>query len=309
MTDSNRNKAIRIVAATWLGIASFCCLSLPLAYSCASCGSGGEDPLILYPNESDKILVGAARTAGLRNIDKNGSEATAGGPTERHAFTLAYGHSFSMRSFATLTLPMLRNAREGTAKTAMGDPSFATRYTLHMASLTNPWVPQVQILAGFKPGLARSIQETQDPKGLLDVFGTGFSEMRAGLDFWLAQFDQKVGMAQTFSLPLPSKFDGTTYTPGISSRSTFTLGYQWMHDAKILVGINREHRGELRAAGAAIPNSDQLNYSLFTTQDWLPDENSMIRLTLSQQAAFGKNKNTARSSTITVVYQRSIIRS
>ena len=154
MTDSNRNKAIRIVAATWLGIASFCCLSLPLAYSCASCGSGGEDPLILYPNESDKILVGAARTAGLRNIDKNGSEATAGGPTERHAFTLAYGHSFSMRSFATLTLPMLRNAREGTAKTAMGDPSFATRYTLHMASLTNPWVPQVQILAGFKPGLA-----------------------------------------------------------------------------------------------------------------------------------------------------------
>lgn len=304
-----RHTAARIILTTGLGMAGFFCINLPLAYACASCGSGGDDPLILYPNESDKLLVAAARTAGLRNIDMNGSEATAGGPTERHAFTLAYGRSFSMRSFATLTLPMLRNAREGTAKTAVGDPSFATRYTLHMASLTNPWAPQVQILAGFKPGLARSIQETQDPKGLLDVFGTGFSEMRAGLDLWLAQFDQKVGMAQTFSLPLPSKFDGTTYTPGIISRSTLTLGYQWLHDAKTLVGINREQRGELRAAGTAIPNSDQLNYAIFTTQDWLPDEHSMFRLTLSQQAAFGKNKNTARSSTITVVYQRSIIRS
>ena len=305
-TGPKPHKAARIIATTWLGIAAFFWLNLPLAYSCASCGSGGDDPLILYPNESDKILVAAARTAGLRNIDKNGSETTAGGPTERHAFTLAYGHSFSMRSFATLTLPMLRNAREGTAKTAVGDPSFATRYTLHMASLLEPWVPQVQILAGFKPGLARSIQETQDPKSLLDVFGTGFSEVRTGLDLWLAQFDQKVGMAQTFSFPLPSKFDGTTYTPGIISRSTLTLGYQWLHDAKTLVGINREQRGELRAAGTAIPNSDQLNYSLFTTQDWLPDENSMFRLTLSQQAAFGKNKNTARSSTITFAFQRSL---
>jgi hypothetical protein len=274
--------------------------------ACASCGSGGDDPLILYPNERDKTFVSVGRTAGFRNISMNGSLATAGGPTERETLTVAYGHSFSTRSFATVTVPSFRNISADDSQSGLGDPSLATRFTLIMPDLTEPWMPQVQIMGAYKQSQARSVHDTQDARELLDVFGTGFSDVRAGVDLWFGQQDGKFGVAQTVTHPLAKSYDGALYQPGFAARSTVTLGYQWAANAKTLLGANREQVGLLAVDGAEVTNSDQLSHSVFVTQDYYPVAGQHLRLTISQQAAFGANKNTARSSTLTVAYQLTI---
>ena len=45
------------------------------ALACASCGSGGDDPLILYPWEDFKIYAGFARSEGFTLLDAAGRES------------------------------------------------------------------------------------------------------------------------------------------------------------------------------------------------------------------------------------------
>ncbi|MEN9835447.1 MAG: hypothetical protein RL011_1640 [Pseudomonadota bacterium] len=297
---------LRVAARSLVASALLWLTPMPAALGCASCGSGGDDPLILYPNERDKTFLALGRTTGFRNINGSGGLATAGGPLEREALTFAYGHSFSLRSFATVTVPTFRNVGAQDSVSGVGDPLIATRYTLLMPDLTEPSVPQVQLIAGFKQSHARSVHNSEDTKELLDVFGTGFSDARAGVDLWFGQFAPKFGLAQTFAQPLPRTYDGVEYRPGLVARSTVTTGYQWSSATKTLVGANREQSLGLTVGGMTAPNSAQLNHSVFLTQDYYPSMSQLVRLTVSQQAAFGPNKNTARSSTFTVVYQHTI---
>ncbi|MBM4252361.1 MAG: hypothetical protein FJ146_10355 [Deltaproteobacteria bacterium] len=276
------------------------------AFGCASCGSGGDDPLILYPNERDKTFLALGRTAGFRNINANGGLATAGGPLERENLTVAYGHSFSIRSFATVTVPTFRNVGEHDAVSGVGDPLVVTRYTLVMPDLTEPLVPQVQLIAGFKQSHARSVHDAQNTRDLLDVFGTGFSDARAGVDLWFGQYATKFGLAQTVAQPLSRSYDGIEYHPGLIARTTLTTGYQWTSMVKTLVGANREQTRELRVGDTTVSNSGQINHSIFVTQDYYPSTSQLVRFTLSQQAAFGVNKNTARSNTFTVAYMHAL---
>ena len=277
----------------------------PQVLACASCGSGGEDPLILYPNEGRKAYAAWSRAAGFRNIEPNGAQATAGGPSTKDSLVAAVGQRLSLRSFATLTLPFLRNARGSDSRSSLGDPILAARYTLVMANLADPWVPQVQLVASFKQALARSLRESHEPT-LIDVFGSGFSEARAGVDLWYGEGAVKFGGAQSVIVPLARRFDGERYQPGLGSRGTLTLGYSWIDAAKTLVGINRDQRAALSLEGEELTDSEQVSTSVFLTQDYRPDEDQMLRLTWSRQAALGENRNTARSNTITLAYMRRI---
>ena len=274
-------------------------------FACASCGSGGDDPLILYPNEVDKAYVGVARTTAFKNVDADGRYSTAGGPTTKDTLSLAYGHSFTPRAFMTGTLPLLRNSRQGASKSSLGDPSLAARYTAIVSSIADPWTPQLQLLVGYKQSLTHSIHDSADLRTGLDIFGSGFSEAKVGVDLWFAQNVVLAGGAISLVKPMARSFDGVRYEPGFASRATATAGYLYSAEWRTTFGVNREERAALKSDGAAQPDSAQLNYSAFMTQDWMLSPLADVRLSLSRRAAFGANQNTARSDTVNLAYMRS----
>lgn len=274
------------------------------AYACASCGSGGDDPLVLYPNEETKAYVGLSRATAFKNVGPGGEVVTAGGPATKDTTTVAVGRAISRRAFATVTLPYVRNARDGDSESGMGDPSVAARYTAVLPTLAEPALPQVQLVAGYKHAQAKSIHDTEDPRTLLDVFGTGFSEAKAGVDVWYGNYAAKAGVAVTALFPQERTFDGTRYQPGDGVRATASAGYGWTARAKTTVGANREQRRALRLDGEEQADSGQLVHSAFLTQDLMPGPLDDVKLTLSRQAAFGRNVNTARSTSVSLAYTR-----
>ncbi|MGE0174945.1 MAG: hypothetical protein AB7T49_19285 [Oligoflexales bacterium] len=276
-----------------------------VSLACASCGSGGDDPLILYPNERLKVFVGLSEARDFRNIDPAGSEVTAGGPTAKQTLTSAIGYGISTRSFVTATQPYVRNVRGDASRSSFGDPSLAGRYSIFLQSFDDPYLPQVQILYGYKHALSRSIHESKELKTLLDVYGTGFSEIRGGLDIWFGITPIKPGISQTFSLPQKRSFDGIEYRPGLISRTTLSLGYGWSDSCKVTVGANRESREHLKVDGIKQDSSTQLNNSEFASVDIMTNSNNSWRLSASRQAAFGKNYNTSRSNNFGIAYMHS----
>lgn len=272
--------------------------------ACASCGSGGDDPLILYPNESIKVYAGATRSFDFENINPDGSKATAGGPELKDALRFAVGKSLGLRSFATLTLSEIINRRDGRIKQGFSDPSLSGRYTIILATMTEPWVPQVQILAGYKSNRARSIRGARDPD-LLDVYGSGFSEYRVGIDLWYGLSDVKFGTAYIRSFSEPKAYDDVTYKPGDISRLTVTTGYMWFSFLKTMVGVNRENQAPSYASAEKLPQSEKLTHSYFINQDVQVDYSNMLRFSFAQQAGLLKNRNTARYKTMGLAYTRS----
>jgi hypothetical protein len=157
-------------------------------------------------------------------------------------------------------------------------------------------------LAAYKHSVAPSLRSTDYEKTLIDVRGSGFNEVRSGLDVWWGQGDIKLGFAEMLTYSVARRYDNVSYQPGLIRRSTVTTGYQWNIHGKILFGANLELKERLRSDGEAISDSEQQNMSLFLTQDWQFQDLSSIRGTVSKQAAFGANRNTARFVSMTIGY-------
>ena len=275
------------------------------AYACASCGSGGDDPLILYPNERIKDYFGLSQTGNFKNVNPDGSTSSAGGPSKKQTWTLATGRSFSPRAFMTLTVPYIKNFRDEQSKASLGDPSLAGRYSLVLQSFDDPWTPQVQVVYGYKLSNAQSIHESRDLKTLLDVFGNGFSEIKVGADIWFGQTRWKPGISQLFSWPQQRTFNGVSYRPGLHSRTTVSLGYNWFENWKMTIGVNRDSQGRLRLNGEEQDDSAQLNHSLFLSSDVMISGVDSVRLSLSRQAALFQNYSTSKSETVSFAYMHS----
>ncbi len=140
--------------------------------------------MVLYPNENEKFYLGYAQARGFRNLDEDGKETTAGGPTRRDTLTLAYGHAFTNRFFATGTAPILRNYLNGDTRGSWGDPALAARYTLVMPTMAETWRPQVQLaLSCAHRGKSERCSTSSAPasprRKLALIFGTGCSTSRA----------------------------------------------------------------------------------------------------------------------------------
>ena len=282
--------------------------SLPLAsraVACASCASGGDDPLILYPNEAQKFYLGVARSTGIRNVGSDGALTSAGGPEARNVTTAAYGYAFSRQDFATVTVPLAQNERRGRSVSGVGDPSVAARHTLVMPALDRPWVPQVQLLGSYRQSVSRSVWDSTD-RELLDAFGTGFSEIKGGVDIWFAATRWLAGAAAVAIFPVGRAIDGVHYQPGDGARGTLTGGYLWRGSTRTVAGISREQRGAMRVGGDLTPDGEQINQSLFFSQDYYPSPMSTVRGSLVRTAACGGNKNSARADTFSIAYLRAL---
>lgn len=278
-------------------------LSAEAALACASCGSGGDDVLVLYPNEQYKTYFGLSRRGAFRTVLPDGSTGHDNGPEYKDMAVVAGGLTFAQDFFMTAGFQAVHNEAEGKHASGMGDTFVTARWTVLPQTLENPWLPQVQLLSSAKFASGKPIQEATDRR-LLDAFGSGFHEFKAGADIWLAMFPIKAGVAQVFSVSLPQKYSGRLLEPGPTSRTTVTTGIGNTH-AKLLIGANREARGRLKTDGEKLENSEQVNNSLFCTGSWMSTSTDELRLTLSRQAAFLKNKNTSQGNSLTLAWMHS----
>ena len=274
------------------------------ALACASCGSGGDDPLILYPWESWKVYAGFARSEGFTLINADGRVGEQLSPDARNSTTISVGRNFSNRLFATITAPYIVNRREAYERSRWGDPMLTVRYTALSQDISREWIPQVQIIGAVRSGQATSVFDYEDP-AMLDVFGAGMPEGRLGVDVWHGMFDWKAGIAQTLTAPLVSRRSAIgEVRNGFTLRSTATLGYGWGDLGKVLIGINREQTSAKTIDGEVWDNSDILSHSAFLTADAKIQQHSTVRMTVSRTAAFGEARNTSRADTFTMALMR-----
>lgn len=282
-----------------------CFLTAERAIACASCGSGGEDPLVLYPNESQKMYFGMSRASNFENVDQSGKTQTSSlGPKNKTQLHISYGKSFGSRSFVTVGIPLMVNSHSRNSEYSYGDPMLSGRYTVLPMTLANEYRPQIQFLASYKPAIAKSVHESKDPEGL-DVFGNGYTQFRAGIDIWSGMTWLQYGLAQTLAFSVPKTADDHKLQPGIEYRTVFSLGHTFEDTAKCTLGISRLFTDERRDQNQVVANSDQLNHSVFVTGEYFVDTVSTVRLTLTRQAAVFHNHNTLRSDSLTVAYMRS----
>jgi hypothetical protein len=271
------------------------------AYACASCGSGSDDPLILWPNEQLKTYVGISSSSRFETVDPNGKIGRESGPTARETLTFAAGKAVRSDLFFTLTFPIQQNRLNGNSLRSLGDPVLAARWSWLMPEFTEPSRPQIQLMASYKLAHAKALQETRRVD-LLDAFGTGVPELKLGVDAFWGQGPVKGGFALAGLFPDERRLGRSTVFPGNGLRATSTLGVSLGADNKLLAGVVRETREERRNDGIRVPQSEVLAHSIFVTLDWVPLPRNMIRFSISDKGRAFENRNMIAASSASLAW-------
>jgi len=308
-------------AAALISMSAIFFISDGNSYACASCGSGGDEPLVLFPAEALKIHGSISLTPQLESTGPDGSALQSAGPDRRITSTFAAGLAISPRGFLTVSESLVTNSRiassePGTrqstvSQSGIGDPSVSGRYTLVMLQLSRPLMPQVQVLAGYRPAMVRSIHDTSDAN-LLDVFGSGFDEIRIGTDLWLGMLAVKPGLSASVTESVATRHNGTLLKPGTLIRATCSLsGAVSTGDfgivaqpVKLSAGVTADRRGQATADHETIQDSEQSVNGAFVSADFPAFESDSIKLTVARQGAFGMVKNAVASTNWTMAWAR-----
>lgn len=281
--------------------------------ACASCGSGGDDPLVLFPAETLKVLAGTSASPALSSTGPSGELLASLGPQRRWTSTFAAGFSFSPRLFVVLAQPVVNNQRDERSRTVLADPALNARYTILMPRLAQPLVPQVQLVAGVRPAFAASAASSSDP-ALLDVGGSGHDEYRAGLDVWMGMLSPlKPGISAVVTESAPRDVGGSVTRPGRLFRLTASLTSMWAVPLpglagalplKLATGLTTDRRQPMSQDGVEVPMSSQSFNGLFASGDFAAGDGNNIKMTWSRQGAFGVAKNSVVASTWALAWSR-----
>ncbi len=299
----------------------FAALNIDHAYACASCGSGGDEPLVLFPAEALKVHGSISITPQLASTGPDGTALQSAGPDRRIAATFAVGLAISPRSFLIVSESLVTNSRTSSSgsgtrpssvnQSGIADPLVSGRYTLVMPQLSRPLIPQVQVLAGYRPAMVRSIHDSTDAH-LLDVFGSGFDEIRIGTDLWMGMLPVKPGIAVSVTESVATRHNGTLLKPGTLVRTTCSLsgaipagdfGIEAL-PVKLSAGVTADRRGQATADRDRVEDSEQSVNGAFVSADFLAFESDSIKLTMARQGAFGTVKNSVASTNWTMAWAR-----
>jgi hypothetical protein len=276
-------------------------VSPSVSLACASCGSGSDDPLILWPNEQLKSYLGVSTSNRFETVDTQGRLGRESGPTSRDALTLALGKALRNDLFMTVTLPFQQNRLSGASLRSVGDPLLAVRWTWLLPDFTAPQQPQIQLMASHKFAHARSQQEV-GRLDLLDAFGTGLPETKLGVDVFWGQSPIKGGFAVGALFPEERILGRNSVFAGNGLRSTATLGLSLGGYNKVLAGVVREYREERRDGGRRVAGSEVLAHSYFLTLDWTPANLQTLRFSFSDRGRILTNKNMIAASAFSVAW-------
>lgn len=282
------------------------CFVYPKLWACASCSSGGDDPLVLYPNEKSKVYIGLSHTSAFSNISTSGQRSQSLGPEAKQTYVTALGLGLSPRTFITSVFPLARNIRQDDSSTGMADPLMSIRHSVIMQSFADPWwIPQIQVIFAYKYAFANSVHTSQDNKSQMDVFGSGFPEFKAGLDLWYGLYDAKAGAAYQFIMKKEQVYAHTLYQPGNTHKFTLTSAFSWNSSWQTLAGLVRDLQLPSMIDSVLYQESHTLNHGAFVTQDYKLSQTERLKLTMSAQGIAFSNYNTARSHTVGLGYMRS----
>lgn len=260
------------------------------AFACASCGSGSDDPLILWPNESFKTYLGFSSSGQFETVDPKGKTGTESGPTARDGVTFAVAKALREDLFFSWTQPVLQNRLQDASLRSLGDPMAAVRWSWLLPDFTNPWQPQIQLMLSQKFAHTRSLQESTRAD-LLDAFGTGIPETKVGIDAFWGMHALKAGFACAWLFPEERALGRSLIFPGNGVRSTLTMGHALGEKSKILTGFVREMRQRRRTDGRRVDNSEVVANSIFLTLDLGLSNSDTLRLSFSDRGRMFDNKN------------------
>jgi len=234
------------------------------SFACSSCGSSATAPLVLNPNENLKMYLGLSQNFGYMNYGGYGASATTRTAnkmlTSRKTLTLAVGYRTSENSFVTLTGSVIQN--EGPADTMnyangtktkylLGDPILSGRYNLVNMGMDNIYRPQIQLMAGYKPGLAKNMVDRDG--GAVDTVGNGFHQTNGGIDFWwgmpMIQFGASQLVTYSFNRTPGNDFGGginqAKRTRDLQYTTVLTVGHAFTdYKFSVQAGMILDYIGE-----------------------------------------------------------------
>lgn len=278
--------------------------------ACASCGSGSGDPLILNPSERLKLYFATRYQSIPAQIQSDGVIAPNYLFDAQTFLDLGLGVRLSRSLFTSIYWGAQANyGRED--KWGLQDPLIKTRWTLIEQKYNQPWLPQLQLLFGYKANFTSDKFESQDPQ-LLDVFGTGHQEFHIGYDLWnanLSMFDGNLpilaGLSQTLVLPVAREIEGVSERPSYSLGSVGTIGTYYHGANKILAGYFLNLKAERWEDDRYVEDSSSRNHALFVTADYAIDMQTSVRVTASF-AGLGKSYNTTQSRVVTLSLNKTL---
>ncbi len=295
--------------ALWLGILALAAAGTMRphrAHACASCSSGTGDPLILYPNERFKIYIGGNYSLDRTMLHPDGTVGGGYGPKSQQSLILSAGAAINLRSFLTVTVPYVRNVADGEAAMGLGDPSLGMRYTLVQQHFDNPWVPQVQAVAGLRVGLGRAkVPGVALREDELDRFGQGSSEARLGFDVWWGIAPLKVGAASFLLYPFAmEQATGEMTQAGATWRALLSVGHDIGAWGRLLVAFVRDDQANLRVLDLGIiPGSGKTVYSVSASLDIEVTPTDAVRVSAGRTALFASS-NTTQDVNLSLAYMK-----
>jgi hypothetical protein len=293
------NKTFPVIALAWA-------VSPAPARACSSCGSGAADPVILNPLEPGKFYLGLNLAEGFQTIDEQGDVRKDYGPDRKTKLELAYAHRLTSSLFVSLDTGLSENRKGTRTKTGMTDTTANLRWTAWLQDVTEPWIPQVQLVLSHRFQTTRSLQDSKELYNL-DSFGAGYDETFAGADIWFGMLPILFGGSFLYSQPWEEDTRSGRLQVGPTQKWIGTVGFKPLESFKIISGLVQEKRGGIKLDGEASPvPSDKKSNDLFLTLETLRVEEDNVRFTFSKKAAFGDNRNASVSRSYTLAWMRTL---
>jgi hypothetical protein len=278
--------------------------SRPLV-ACSSCGSGGADPLVLNPSESQKIYLGLGLQHGFEDFDGQGIERANFGAERKWASEVAFAQRLSSRLFGSAVTGFGFNQKHSRQQNGQADSSLNLRFTALQPSMVETLWPQVQLILSHRFATGRSIQESKK-ESYLDVFGAGYDETYLGTDIWWGMLPVMFGGSYLYGVPVESNTPNGRLKVGRLQRAILTVGALVQPEVKLIGGAIGERRGGGELDGILQTDSDRRTQDVFVTLETLYPEGDNWRFTLTRKAAFGELKNASRFWGLTAAWMRTL---
>lgn len=316
-------------------------LSQP-SFACSSCGSSATSPLVLKQNENLKVYAGISENYNYMNYGIAGGSSTKQwlDPeiNTKQTMTLGLGYRTSENSFVTVMGSVVRNeglsnpedATSGIkSSTMVGDPIISGRYNLLNMNFEEEYRPQIQLVASYKPGLAKNMVDGDGDA--IETTGNGFHQASGGVDVWFGMPFIQFGAAQFITYSFDRHPD-TTFTyqnqKGTVSKRTrdlqyttvLTVGHAFpdekfsLSGGVVLDNIGKETSTRTFANGDSdsVTAAASEHNDLFVTLDWNATKKDMVRFSYTYGGfyggAFGPFTNSAQttSNSVLVAYERTL---
>lgn len=278
-------------------------LSAKEAYSCASCGSGGDSPLVLFPGENKKVYLGVTNSNIGDYYDAKGKKADYYGIENKQSITAAAAYRVVDSVFTTLTLSAQKNEEAGEESYGMSDPLLSVYYLAMQQNFLEPFRPQISIIAQYKPALMNSSRDIDwSSMSARDVFSDGLNEVRLGVDSWFFTNNFLYGLAFKTSYFLETEVKDGRFQREPGYKAIATGGYAFGTVAKLIGGYSYNFKGSMLQNRELIDNSEIIDQSLFLSWYQKIDLQNLVRLTYSESGLFTKKAYVNRTKNLTAGY-------